>query len=135
MNAPDVDCEQHHASLAVRDIPAAVDFYTKKLGFWLAFTWGEPPNFAGVNLGDVQMFLREGISEAVRKSPGKTPLSATLEPQAHSRLVAREGALDNPAPRSARGCGRAHESAAAARIRAGASISCRGRHPGPRRGW
>jgi catechol 2,3-dioxygenase-like lactoylglutathione lyase family enzyme len=63
MNAPDVDCEQHHASLAVRDIPAAVDFYTKKLGFSLAFTWGEPPNFAGVNLGDIQIFLRQGTRD------------------------------------------------------------------------
>jgi catechol 2,3-dioxygenase-like lactoylglutathione lyase family enzyme len=64
MTAPNVDVEQHHASLAVRDIPAAVDFYTKKLGFWCAFTWGEPPTFAGVNLGDnVQMFLREGTPD------------------------------------------------------------------------
>jgi len=61
---PDVDCEQHHASLAVRDIPAAVDFYTKKLGFRCAFTWGEPPTFAGVNLGDnAQMFLRQGTPD------------------------------------------------------------------------
>jgi len=59
MKAPDVDVEQHHASLAVRDVSAAVDFYTKKLGFSCPFTWGEPPTFAGVNLGDVQIFLRE----------------------------------------------------------------------------
>jgi len=63
MTAPDVDVEQHHASLAVRDIPAAVDFYTKKLGFWCPFTWGEPPTFAGVNLGEVQIFLREGTPD------------------------------------------------------------------------
>jgi catechol 2,3-dioxygenase-like lactoylglutathione lyase family enzyme len=64
MTAPDVDCEQHHASLAVRDIPSAVDFYTKKLGFWCPFTWGEPPTFAGVNLGEnVQIFLREGTPD------------------------------------------------------------------------
>jgi catechol-2,3-dioxygenase len=31
-----VECEQHHASLAVRDVAAAVEFYTKKLGFWAA---------------------------------------------------------------------------------------------------
>ena len=53
-----VDCEQHHASLAVSDVAAAVEFYTKKLGFWVAFTEGDPPTFAGVNLGDVQIFLR-----------------------------------------------------------------------------
>jgi hypothetical protein len=28
MKVPDVDCEQHHASLAVRDVPASVHFYT-----------------------------------------------------------------------------------------------------------
>ncbi len=57
---PDVDCEQHHASLRVSDVLAAVDFYTKKLGFKPGFTWGDPPTFAGVNLGDVQIFLQQG---------------------------------------------------------------------------
>jgi catechol 2,3-dioxygenase-like lactoylglutathione lyase family enzyme len=63
MNAPDIDVEQHHASLAVRDIPTAVDFYTNKLGFSLAFTWGDPPSFAGVNLGDIQIFLRQATPD------------------------------------------------------------------------
>jgi catechol 2,3-dioxygenase-like lactoylglutathione lyase family enzyme len=63
MNAPDVECEQVHAGLAVSDINAAVDFYTTKLGFKLAFTWGEPPTFAGVNLGNVQMFLQKGTPD------------------------------------------------------------------------
>jgi len=64
MNASDIDVEQHHASLAVRDIPAAVDFYANKLGFRLAFTSGDPPNIAGVNLGDnVQIFLRQGTPD------------------------------------------------------------------------
>ncbi len=57
---PEIDCEQAHAGLAVEDIDAAVDFYTNKLGFSLGFTWGEPPTFAGVNLGDVQVFLQKG---------------------------------------------------------------------------
>ena len=57
---PNVDCERHHASLAVNDVRAAVDFYTTKLGFSLAFTDREPPTFAGVNLGDVQIFLEHG---------------------------------------------------------------------------
>ncbi|HXA20007.1 MAG TPA: VOC family protein [Thermoanaerobaculia bacterium] len=59
-NARRFECEQHHAGLSVSDISAAVDFYTGKLGFWLAFTWGDPPTFAGVNLGDVQIFLQHG---------------------------------------------------------------------------
>jgi catechol 2,3-dioxygenase-like lactoylglutathione lyase family enzyme len=57
---PFIECEQIHAGLAVTDIPTAVDFYTKKLGFQLAFTWDDPPTFAGVNLGKVQMFLQKG---------------------------------------------------------------------------
>jgi len=57
---PRVECEQHHPALMVPDIVAAADFYVKKLGFQLAFTWGEPPTFAGVNLGHVQVFLDRG---------------------------------------------------------------------------
>jgi catechol 2,3-dioxygenase-like lactoylglutathione lyase family enzyme len=60
---PFIECEQAHAGLAVNDIAAAIDFYTEKLGFTLAFTWGEPPTFAGVNLGKVQMFLRKGTPD------------------------------------------------------------------------
>lgn len=57
---PDVECEQQHPSLAVTDLVAATEFYTRKLGFKLAFTWGDPPTMAGVNLGRVQLFLEQG---------------------------------------------------------------------------
>jgi catechol 2,3-dioxygenase-like lactoylglutathione lyase family enzyme len=57
---PFIECEQIHAGLAVSDISTAVEFYVKKLGFQQAFTWGEPPTFAGVNLGEAQMFLGKG---------------------------------------------------------------------------
>ena len=57
---PNVDCEQLHAGLPVSDVLAAADFYTNKLGFWLSFTWGNPPTMAGVNLGHVQIFLEQG---------------------------------------------------------------------------
>ena len=36
ITTPKVECEQLHAGLAVSDVIAAVDFYTTKLGFWLA---------------------------------------------------------------------------------------------------
>lgn len=58
--AHDVDCEQHTAGLAVPNVPAAVDFYTKKLGFHEGFLWGNPPTFAGVEFGHTQIFLQEG---------------------------------------------------------------------------
>jgi len=57
---PQVECEQLHSILSVSDVLAAADFYTKELGFWLAFTWGDPPTMAGVNLGHVQIFLEQG---------------------------------------------------------------------------
>jgi catechol 2,3-dioxygenase-like lactoylglutathione lyase family enzyme len=59
-SVPEVECEQQHASLRVTDVAAAVEFYTKRLGFRLGFTWGDPPEIAGVDLGSVQMFLRQG---------------------------------------------------------------------------
>lgn len=65
---PDVDCEQVTAGLAVADITKAVEFYTTKLGFKLGFTWGDPPGFAGVKFGDVQIFLQ--------KEPGRAKSDA-----------------------------------------------------------
>lgn len=57
---PQIECERYHAGLQVADIPTAIAFYTEKLGFELGFTWEDPPTFAGVTLGDVQVFLARG---------------------------------------------------------------------------
>jgi len=57
---PDVECEMHHTVLVVSDVRAAIDFYTNRLGFRTAFAEGDPPTFAGVNLGNVQIFLEQG---------------------------------------------------------------------------
>ena len=50
----------------MQDVQAAVEFYTAKLGFTLGFTWpeGATPTYAGVNLGDVQVFLDQGEPNA-----------------------------------------------------------------------
>ena len=58
--APHVDCEMLHPGLPVADVVAAAEFYATKLGFTLAFTWGDPPEMAGVNLGDVSVHLMQG---------------------------------------------------------------------------
>ena len=58
--APRIDCDQQHPCLVVADIPAAIGFYTTRLGFTPSFTWGEPPTFAGVMLDRVQMFFSKG---------------------------------------------------------------------------
>jgi len=60
VKAPQIDCEQLHPTLAVADLAASIDFYTTKLGFTLAFKWGEPATMAGLNLGQVQIFLENG---------------------------------------------------------------------------
>lgn len=61
---PLIECDEVRALLPVANLAAAVDFYTKKLGFKLAFTWGgDPPTFAGVNLGKVQIYLRKDTPE------------------------------------------------------------------------
>lgn len=61
---PQVDCERLHPGIRVADVPAAVDFYTSKLGFRTGFTWGEPEMMmAGMNLGDVQVFLEKGTPD------------------------------------------------------------------------
>lgn len=57
---PRVEVEQYHASLHVADLAAAVGFYTGRLGFVHAFSWGDPPAMAGVNLGETQLFLESG---------------------------------------------------------------------------
>lgn len=57
---PTVDCQKHHTGLPVEDVLATLEFYTQKLGFELGFTWGDPVTMAGVNLGEVQIFLEHG---------------------------------------------------------------------------
>ena len=57
---PEVECEQEHAALQVSDVAAAAEFYKTKLGFKIAFLFGDPPEFAGMKLGNVQMFLELG---------------------------------------------------------------------------
>lgn len=54
---PPVECIQQHVSVFVRELNEAIEFYTRKLGFVLAFKWGDPPSFAGVNLDRTQIFL------------------------------------------------------------------------------
>lgn len=60
--APEVECEMHHTTLQVSDVPAAVDFYATRLGFWTAFVTDDS-TFAGVNLGNVQIFLEKGTPD------------------------------------------------------------------------
>lgn len=64
-SAPPVECTRINPTVRVRDVARAIDFYTSRLAFRLGFTWGEPLRFAGVNLGEVQLFLQQGDPGAV----------------------------------------------------------------------
>lgn len=58
---PSVECGTNHTRFSVPDIRAAVAYYTTTLGFTEGFLWGEPePSYAGVNLGNAQLFLSQG---------------------------------------------------------------------------
>ena len=61
---PRVVCESLHPTLIVTDIGEAIDFYTTKLGFDPGFTWGDPPDFAGVDLGSMRIFLARGTPQS-----------------------------------------------------------------------
>jgi catechol 2,3-dioxygenase-like lactoylglutathione lyase family enzyme len=58
--AAKVQCEMVNPVLLVRDLPAALAYYTDKLGFTLDFTWEDPPVYAGVRLDRVQLHLMPG---------------------------------------------------------------------------
>jgi catechol 2,3-dioxygenase-like lactoylglutathione lyase family enzyme len=66
MSAPPIECTRLNPTLRVRDVARAIDFYTSRLGFRLGFKWGEPLRFAGMNFGEVQVFLQQG-------DPGSVP--------------------------------------------------------------
>jgi catechol 2,3-dioxygenase-like lactoylglutathione lyase family enzyme len=57
---PAVACELIHPTLTVADVPAAVAFYTQKLGFTPSFKAGDPPRYAGVQLDKVELHLGQG---------------------------------------------------------------------------
>jgi len=56
---PTIECEKMHVTLPVSDLAAAIDFYVTRLGFRLGFLWGEPAFFAGISLGEMEIFLKE----------------------------------------------------------------------------
>lgn len=62
--------------LFTRDLAAAVDFYCGRLGFDLAFRYGEPPFYAQVARGGARLNLRLSPHRPDRPEPDA--LAATL---------------------------------------------------------
>jgi uncharacterized glyoxalase superfamily protein PhnB len=44
----------------VESMRVSIDYYVNRLGFQLAWDWGDPPTFACVKRGEVYVFLSEG---------------------------------------------------------------------------
>lgn len=70
MTAVKIRCKQVLPTLKVKDIRMSLKFYTEKLGFIQAFTWGEPVNFAGLACGDVMIHLSEEANVSLEASSG-----------------------------------------------------------------
>ena len=73
IDRPNVRCEKYHVILHVADVGSAVEFYTQKLGFWLAFT---------ENMGGYQWFENYVTNlEAVTLDEVKEAAVKYLRPQ------------------------------------------------------
>jgi len=46
--------------LNVKDLAASIEYYVNKLGFAKNWDWGEPPDFASISRGKVEIFLCQG---------------------------------------------------------------------------
>ena len=57
---PPILCDSVNPGLVVGDILTATEFYKNKLGFRLDFTWGDPPEFAAMTLGNISIHLLKG---------------------------------------------------------------------------
>jgi catechol 2,3-dioxygenase-like lactoylglutathione lyase family enzyme len=64
--------------LFVADIEASCDFYTNKLGFTVAFTYGEPPFYGQVFRDGARLNLRHLDEPAIRPELRGQVLSASI---------------------------------------------------------
>ena len=60
--------------IATEDVSASVDYFVRILGFARDFTWGDPPVYAGVKAGQVEVYFTHdpAMSRAIRER-GLTP--------------------------------------------------------------
>ena len=45
--------------IEISDMPASLTFYEKQLGFEVSFIWNDPPDYAVLHQGDVQIHLMQ----------------------------------------------------------------------------
>lgn len=55
--------------IATDDVSASVDFFVATLGFEPDFKWGDPPTYAGVRAGEVEIYFTQDpeTSRAIRE--------------------------------------------------------------------
>lgn len=84
MNDPHTETQSKATLLAaepqlfVTDIGASCEFYAKKLGFTVAFTYGEPPFYGQVFRDDARLNLRHLDEPAIRPELRGHVLSASI---------------------------------------------------------
>jgi catechol 2,3-dioxygenase-like lactoylglutathione lyase family enzyme len=84
--------------LFVRDLQVSIDFYREKLGFAVAFTYGEPPFYGQVCRDTARLNLRQLDEPAIEPSLQKRAelLSASITVDDVARLCAEFAAADAP---------------------------------------
>src|SRR5437016_4314540 len=66
------------AKLYVRDIVTACDFYSRMLGFSVAFTYGKPPFYGQVFRDGVRLNLRQVDTPVVERRDAEQLLAASI---------------------------------------------------------
>lgn len=73
--SPSTSFQSIHPVLPAEDLEASLAYYTRKLGFEVAWKWGDPPFRAGVSRGPVEIQL--DADPDTRKAPGQVYLHVT----------------------------------------------------------
>jgi catechol 2,3-dioxygenase-like lactoylglutathione lyase family enzyme len=83
-----------HAStavFAVRDIPTSLAYYRDRLGFDIAFEYGDPPSYAGVCSGKVTLHLIPASRTPRQPGHGAVAIDVDDVDALHAELVKRGG--------------------------------------------
>src|SRR5438105_15482215 len=87
--------------LYVRDVGVAAEFYTRKLGFSVAFSYGEPPFYGQVFRDGARWTLRHidnGVLDPIRREPAQLLAACTALDEATPLSLASQAAAVNAAP-------------------------------------
>jgi catechol 2,3-dioxygenase-like lactoylglutathione lyase family enzyme len=76
-NINNINIEGSATIFVVRDLPRSIAFYRDSLGFTVAFTYGEPPMYAGVERGELLIHLQAAAH--TKRQPGHAAFYAFVD--------------------------------------------------------